>query len=83
MKRVEDKRFITGKGHYTDDIVLPGMLHSYIIRSPYAHANILSVDTAQASSMPGVVAIYTGKDFEGVNGVPCGWKKKKKNGDTM
>ncbi len=83
VKRVEDKRFITGKGHYTDDIVLPGMLHSYIIRSPYAHAKILSVDIAEASSMPGVVAIYTGKDFEGVNGVPCGWQINFKNGDTM
>ena len=38
VKRVEDKRFITGKGRYTDDIVLPGMTHAYIVRSPYAHA---------------------------------------------
>ncbi len=83
VKRVEDKRFITGKGNYTDDIVLPGMLHAYIIRSPYAHANILSIDTSEATSMEGVVAIYTGKDLAGVNGVPCGWQINFKNGDTM
>ncbi len=83
IKRVEDKRFITGKGRYTDDIQLPGMLYAYVLRSPYAHAKIVNIDTAAASIMPGVVKIYTGKDFEAVNGVPCGWQVNFKDGTTM
>jgi aerobic carbon-monoxide dehydrogenase large subunit len=83
VKRIEDKRFITGKGRYTDDIQLPGMLHAYILRSPHAHARIKSIDTATASKMAGVVKIYTGKDFESVNGVPCGWQVNFKDGTTM
>jgi carbon-monoxide dehydrogenase large subunit len=83
VKRVEDKRFITGKGRYTDDIQLPGMLHAYILRSPYAHALIKSIDTSVASKMEGVVKIYTGKDYEAVNGVPCGWQVNFKDGTTM
>lgn len=83
VKRVEDKRFITGQGRYTDDIVLPRMVHAYILRSPYAHARIKSIDTSEALSMKGVVAIYTGKDFENINGVPCGWQVNFKDGTTM
>ena len=85
VKRVEDKRFITGKGRYTDDIVLPGMLHAQIIRSHYAHARIVSIDLSEAKGMEGVMAIFTGKDIAeaGINGVPCGWQVDFKNGDTM
>ena len=85
IKRVEDKRFITGKGKYTDDIVLPGMVYATLVRSPYAHANVISVDTSAAEAHPGVVAVYTGQDVadSGVNGVPCGWQVDFKNGDTM
>src|SRR5690606_35243738 len=83
IKRVEDKRFLTGKGRYTDDIVLPGMTHAFILRSPYAHARILNVDTSQAEALDGVVAIFTGEDVKDVNGVPCGWQVNFKNGDTM
>lgn len=83
VKRVEDKRFITGQGRYTDDIMLPRMVHAYILRSPYAHARIKSIDTSEALAMKGVVAIYTGKDFENVNGVPCGWQVNFKDGTTM
>ncbi len=83
VKRVEDKRFLTGKGKYTDDIVLPGQTIARIIRSPHAHAKIISVDTAAAESADGVIAIFTGKDLAGVNGVPCGWQVNFKNGDTM
>lgn len=83
VKRVEDKRFITGQGKYTDDIVLPRMVHAYILRSPYAHARIKSIDTSEALAMKGVVAIYTGKDFENINGVPCGWQVNFKDGTTM
>lgn len=85
VKRVEDKRFITGKGRYTDDIVLPNMTHAYLLRSPYAHAKILSVDTSAAEAMDGVVAVFTGKDTDaaGIAGVPTGWQVNFKNGDTM
>ena len=85
IKRVEDVRFLTGKGNYTDDIVLPNMTYAHIVRSPYAHAKILSVNITEAKAMDGVVAIYTGKDIadSGVNGVPCGWQVDFKNGDTM
>src|SRR5450631_2862761 len=60
-KRVEDSRFIRGKGNYVDDIVLPGMLHMEILRSPLAHARIRSVDTSKAWEMPGVRLVMTGE----------------------
>jgi len=83
VKRVEDKRFITGRGNYTDDIVLPHQTYASFVRSTYAHARILNVDTSAAKAMPGVVAVYTGADVAAVNGVPCGWQVNFKNGDTM
>ncbi|MCB9082083.1 MAG: xanthine dehydrogenase family protein [Lewinellaceae bacterium] len=85
VKRVEDQRFVTGQGHYTDDIVLPGITHACILRSPYAHARIRNVDTTTAASMPGVVAIFTGKDIAatGIVGVPTGWQVNFRNGDQM
>jgi carbon-monoxide dehydrogenase large subunit len=61
IKRKEDARFLRGKGNYLDDIELPGMLHMAILRSPHAHARLKSVDTAEASKMPGVVAVVTGE----------------------
>ena len=82
VKRLEDKRFLTGQGKYVDDMTLPGMAHAYFLRSPYAHAKINSIDTSAAASADGVVAIYTGKDL-GTIGVPCGWQVNFKNGDTM
>jgi carbon-monoxide dehydrogenase large subunit len=60
-KRVEDDRFIQGKGNYIDDIVLPGMLHMEIVRSPLAHAKINSIDTSAAEAVEGVVAVVTGE----------------------
>jgi aerobic carbon-monoxide dehydrogenase large subunit len=83
VKRVEDKRFITGRGKYTDDIILPGLTYATFVRSPYAHAKIISVNTDAAKSMPGVVAIITGADIKELNGVPCGWQVNFKNGDRM
>ncbi len=83
IKRVEDKRFITGKANYTDDIVLPGMTYGAFVRSPYANAKVKKVDISKAKAMPGVVAIYTGADVAAVNGVPCGWQVNFKNGATM
>ncbi len=83
VRRSEDKRLITGKGNYVDDIILPHQTYASFVRSPYAHARILSVDTSAARKMPGVVAIYTGADIADLNGVPCGWQVNFKNGDTM
>ncbi|GAA3385366.1 aerobic carbon-monoxide dehydrogenase large subunit [Cryptosporangium minutisporangium] len=67
LQRKEDPRFIRGKGRYLDDIVLPGMLHGAILRSPVAHAKILSIDTTEALAHPKVLAVITGTDLEGLN----------------
>jgi carbon-monoxide dehydrogenase large subunit len=61
VKRKEDDRFIVGRGNYIEDIKLPRMLHMAILRSPYAHAKINSIDTSAASELPGVVAVVTGE----------------------
>jgi carbon-monoxide dehydrogenase large subunit len=74
VKRVEDPRLITGAGRYLDDLKLPGMAHVAILRSPYAHARIRSVDTTRAAKSPGVVGVFTGKDFEQLNPLPCAWQ---------
>jgi carbon-monoxide dehydrogenase large subunit len=66
MKRVEDQRFVRGQGNYIDDVNLPGMLHSAILRSPFAHARIKSIDTSAAEALPGVVAVITGAVLEGI-----------------
>ncbi len=77
------KDLLPAGGNYTDDIVLPHQTYASFVRSPYAHAKIVSVDVSAAKAMPGVVAIYTGADVAEVNGVPCGWQVNFKNGDLM
>ncbi len=67
VRRKEDPRFIRGKGNYVDDFKLPGMLHLDIVRSPMAHARIVSIDTEKALAVPGVLAVITGKDLEQYN----------------
>jgi aerobic carbon-monoxide dehydrogenase large subunit len=66
MVRKEDARFLRGEGNYVDDLNLPGMLHSAILRSPYAHARIVSIDTSAAEALEGVHAVITGKTLEGL-----------------
>jgi carbon-monoxide dehydrogenase large subunit len=66
LKRKEDARFIRGQGTYVDDVQLPGMLHGAILRSPLAHARIVSIDTSAALQHPKVQAVVTGKDLEGL-----------------
>jgi aerobic carbon-monoxide dehydrogenase large subunit len=61
VKRKEDDRFLRGKGTYVDDVKLPGMLHMAVLRSPFAHAAIRSIDSSQATALPGVVAVVTGE----------------------
>jgi carbon-monoxide dehydrogenase large subunit len=65
VKRVEDPRFLMGKARYVDDIVRPGMLHAAFVRSPMAHADIVSVDVGEALAVPGVHAVVTGADIVG------------------
>jgi carbon-monoxide dehydrogenase large subunit len=64
MKRKEDARFLHGQGRYIDDIKLPGMLYLDIVRSPYAHAKIVNIDSSKAKEIPGVLAVITGKDLD-------------------
>jgi aerobic carbon-monoxide dehydrogenase large subunit len=72
IKRREDPRLIMGRGTYVDDVQLPRMTYAAILRSPYAHARIRSINVDQAKALPGVVAVMTGADLQGKN-VPCGW----------
>ncbi|HEV7883535.1 MAG TPA: molybdopterin cofactor-binding domain-containing protein, partial [Solirubrobacteraceae bacterium] len=64
MKRKEDARFIRGLGNYLDDVRLPGMVHGALLRSPYAHARIVSIDTSAALAHPKVAAVVIAKDLE-------------------
>ena len=64
LKRKEDDRFIRGQGRYLDDIKLPGMVYGAVLRSPYAHARIVSIDTSEALAHPNVAAVITAKDLE-------------------
>jgi aerobic carbon-monoxide dehydrogenase large subunit len=73
-RRKEDARLITGRTTWTDNMVLPGMLHIAVVRSPVAHAKIANVDVSAAQQAPGVVAVYTGRDFAEEQGsIPCAW----------
>jgi carbon-monoxide dehydrogenase large subunit len=85
LRRREDERFLTGRGQYTDDVVLPGQTHACFLRSPHAHARIVSIDTAAARVMPGVVAIFTGRDIADsrIGGLPCGWLIHSRDGSPM
>ncbi len=60
MKRIEDPRILVGKGRYVDDVALPNMAHAAVLRSPYAHARIKSIDTSRAEALPGVILVMTG-----------------------
>ena len=75
LKRTEDPRFITGAGNYVDDIVLHGMVHAAMVRSPYAHAKISKIDRDGVKDMPGVIEVLTGEDVQqaGIGSLPVGW----------
>ena len=72
IRRQEDPRLITGTATYVDDIKMPGMHHACIVRSPHGAAKIRSINIKPAQNLPGVAAVFTGKDVEGVGPVPCG-----------
>lgn len=83
--RKEDKRFITGKGRYTDDFKVHGMTHACFVRSPHAYAKVRSIDTSAAAKMPGVVAVLTGKELvdDKIGNLICGWMIHSKDGTPM
>ncbi len=85
VKRVEDQRFITGKGRYTADLNRPGQAHAAFVRSPHAHAKVGSIDKASAMEVPGVLAVFTGEDLaaDEVGALPCGWAITSKDGSPM
>ncbi|MBA2390544.1 MAG: xanthine dehydrogenase family protein molybdopterin-binding subunit, partial [Geodermatophilaceae bacterium] len=72
--RKEDARLITGQTNWTDNIVVPGLLHLAILRSPMAHATITNLNIDEAKGRPGVIAVFTGRDFAEEQGtIPCAW----------
>src|SRR3977135_1902756 len=73
--RTEDRRFITGKGRYVDDVKLVGLTHAHFIRSPHAHAKIKGIDSSAAMKMPGVVGVLTGQEIvdDKAGNLICGW----------
>src|ERR1700742_2375033 len=85
VRRKEDFRLITGKGQYTDDINRPGQTCIYFVRSPHAHAKIRSIDTTEAKTMPGVVAVLTGADLanDKIGNLICGWAISSKDGSPI
>ncbi len=85
VERKEDKRFITGKGRYTDDFQMQGMHHVVFVRSESAHAAIKSIDKTSAEGMPGVIAVLDGKQLtaDGVGNLICGWMIHSKDGSPM
>src|ERR1700727_3209707 len=85
VKRTEDIRFITGKGHYVDDVNRPGRAYAYFLRSPHGHATINKIDTSTALKSPGVVAVFTGDDIAAgkVGGLICGVMIFSKDGSPM
>ncbi len=85
VRRKEDQRFITGKGHYTADVNRPGQTHACFVRSPHAHARIKGIDATAAKAMPGVLAVLTGADLAGdkLGNLICGWMIHSKDGSAM
>ena len=81
--RKEDKRFLTGRGRFTDDIDRPGQVHAYFVRSPHAHAKIKGISADAARAMAGVVAVFTGQDMaaDNIGSLPCGWTVTDRHGE--
>ena len=72
LPRKEDARLVTGRGRFSDDFSLPGQAHAHLVRSPHPHARILSIEATAALSVPGVLAVLTGKDAaaDGLASIP-------------
>lgn len=85
VARKEDKRFITGRGRYVDDVKVVGLTHAHFIRSPHAHAKVKSIDASAAKDMPGVVDVLTGQQLvdDKIGNLICGWAITSKDGSPM
>src|SRR5262247_3054460 len=85
VRRKEDQRFITGRGHYTDDVNRSGQVFAVFVRSPHAHATIRGIDTAAAAARPGVLAVLTGAALatDKIGNLVCGWMIHSKDGSPM
>ena len=83
--RKEDKRFITGRGRYVDDIKVLGLTHAHFVRSPHAHAKVKGIDATAAKAMPGVVDVLTGQQLvdDKIGNLICGWAVSSKDGTPM
>src|ERR1700747_3927926 len=83
--RKEDRRFITGKGRYVDDIKLVGMSFAHFIRTPHAHARVKSIDTSAAMKMPGVISVLNGQQIvdDKVGNLICGWAVAPKDRSAL
>lgn len=68
LPRLEDRRLVAGRGRFTDDVALEGQVHAVFVRSPHAHAGILSIDTAKARALAGVIAVFTAGDYAAAGG---------------
>ncbi len=84
VRRVEDRRFVTGRGSYVDDLVRPRQAYAYMLRSPHAHARIRALDTAAAAGAPGVLAVLIGDDVarDGLGPIPCLSAVTNRDGST-
>src|SRR5882757_1514444 len=71
IRRVEDRRFLTGRGRYVDDIESPGCLWGHVLRSPHAHASIERIDVSAAKALAGVKGVFVAADLEGLGPMPC------------
>ncbi|MEO4044307.1 xanthine dehydrogenase family protein molybdopterin-binding subunit [Hoeflea sp. CAU 1731] len=85
VARKEDRRFITGKGRYTDDMNVVGMKHAIFVRSPYAHARIKSIDKSEALAVEGVIDVLDGDQLaaDGIGNLICGWMIHSRDGSPM
>ena len=85
VRRKEDKRFITGKGKYTDDIKQENQAYAAFVRSPHAHAVVKSIDASEAEAMDGVVAVLNGHQLteDGIGNIIAGWAITSKDGSGM
>ena len=85
VPRSEDPRLLRGGGRFVDDMVLPGMVFGHVLRSPHAHAKIVSIDTAPAAAAPGVLAVLTGADWarSGYGDLPVGDGQKRRDGSAL
>ena len=85
LLRKEDRRFITGKGRYTDDVHVQGEHHAVFVRSPHAHAKVRGIDKSAALDMEGVIDVFDGHQLtgDGIGNIICGWMVHSKDGSPM